>query len=292
MTDDSLSSTRDGDNDRWRHRLVAIVVAVMALGVFGSTRAAAQDNPASGSSCAGGPPGVGGFRIRRAGASAAVLEATQEQTTIAAQFIGQQNWNVGSDASPTCGWNHQRTVADISASYDGKKSASGVLTVTRNYGGRFQHMMFLKSNASFAYGTADFYSNNSLGIELTQSYAGGWGYARGAFEVEADVRFITDKYLPQGDTQHLLGLGLGGRYDFSLDQLLAAADLSVAATVVPVLNQSEAWRANSTLQLFLPFNAGVWGLTLGAQDNYLRSAPSGFRRNYFKTTIGLAYSPK
>jgi hypothetical protein len=152
--------------------------------------------------------------------------------------------------------------------------------------------MFLKSNASFAYATADLYSNNSLGIKLTQSYGGGLGYARGPFEVEGDLRFINERYLPPGNGEHLVGLGLGGRYDFLLEELLPAADLTVAATFVPVLNQSESWQANSTVELFLPFKSGTWGVTFGAQDNYIRNAPTGFRRNYFKTAVGLAYATK
>jgi uncharacterized protein DUF481 len=264
---------------------------VIALGLLFASAVHAQ-TPSSSGGCAGSPAGLDGFKLAKAGASVAVLQATQEQRTVSSQLLALYNWNASSNGAPTCGWPRQRSIVDLNASYDSKKSASGSLNITRNYSGKLQQQFFLASNASFAYALADLYSNNSLGIHLTQSYGGGVGYARGPFELDGDLRYIDENYLPAGDTHHLVGAGLSGRYDFSLDALLSAANLTATITAVPVFNESDAWFGDATIGLFLPFNGGVWGVTVIAEDNYVRNAPAGFRRNYFKATIGLAYSAK
>lgn len=267
-----------------------LLVSTLGL-LFASAVHAQTPNPSSG--CAGGSVGVDGFKLAKAGASVAVLQATQEQRTVSSQLLALYNWHTTSNGTSTCGWPRQRSVADLNASYDSKRSASSApQNITRNYSGKFQQQVFLASNASFAYARADLYSNNSLGVHLTQSYGGGVGYARGPFEVDGDLRYIDENFLPAGDTHHLVGAGLSGRYDLSLDALLAGANLAATITAVPVFNESDAWFGNATIGLLLPFNGGAWGVTVIAEDNYVRNAPAGFRRNYFKTTIGLAYSPK
>jgi hypothetical protein len=270
---------------------IKTVFATVA-GLLLASAAAAQATNAS-SECPGGLIGADGFRLAKLGASVAILQATQEQRTVASQLLAVDNWNATSaNGASTCGWPRERTIADLNASYDAKRSASGALNITRNYSAKFQQQMFLASNASFAYALADLYSNNSLGIHLTQSYGAGVGYARGAFELDGDLRYVNENYLPAGDTHHLVGAGLTGRYDLSLDAIVRAADLTAALTAVPIFNEANAWFTNATVAVVLPLNAGAWGVTVAAQDNYVRNAPVGFRRNYFKTTIGFVYSPK
>src|SRR4051812_38987984 len=120
---------------------------VGALGLLFVTAAHAQP-PTPSSGCAGGSVGVDGFRLAKAVASVAVLQATQEQRTISSQVLALYNWNATSNGRSTCGWPRQRSVADLNASYDSKQSASTApVNITRNYSGKFQQQVFLASNA-------------------------------------------------------------------------------------------------------------------------------------------------
>ena len=272
---------------RWRP-ITLIGLAVLLMTPLAVT---AQNAPAA-DECAGGPPGPPGFLLQKAGISASLMAATQDQTTLQGQLITVEHWNVGSDAMPACGRGYQRTLQDVSVSYDGKRSAAGVMSITRNYGAMIQHMFFLTSNASYAYVLGDLYHNNSLGMELRQAYGAGAGYARQAFEVNADLRFLHEQFLSVEEPARLVGIGLGARYSIDLARLVPGGELALAVHAVPVLNEKDAWLADGTAQLLLPFNDGRWGLTISAQNNYLRNAPPAFKRNYFKTTVGLTYTRK
>jgi len=246
------------------------------------------------SSCPGGPPGAAGFRIAKASAGLALQDATQDQHAISAQFIPLYNWNVGTVEAPACGWGYQRLRIDSATSYDDKRTAGGALNVTRNHRIFAQHMIFLTSNALFAYVSGDLTHNSSLGVRFSQAYAGGFGYARNAYEVGADVRVIRENLYGIAEKANLVGIGLSGRYEFPLDVMLAGATITLTDVAVPVINQADAWMNNAAVDMTLPFTTkkSTWGVSLILEENYLRNAPPKFKRNYFRTSVNLAYSSK
>jgi hypothetical protein len=281
-----LKTRRSHRARRLRHSIFALLAWYSVT----AGAANAQTTAATSGSCPGGTPAPAG--LMKATVTGSLLAATQSQQTLAGSLFAQQSWNVGSAAEPSCGWDYQLTRVDVSASYDGKKGATGPVNITRNHGALLQHLMFLKSNASFAYVFCDLYHNNSLGLELRQAYGGGVGYARDAYEAGVDLRFINEEFLPPDLEQQLVGIGLWGSYDISLDWLVPGGNLILSAKVVPVLDESNAWFGNSAADIELPFNSGVWALTVQINDNYMDNAPSGFKRNYFKAAVGLAYVRK
>jgi hypothetical protein len=268
--------------------IARLAFVCVALSLGDAWTAAAQN------ACPGGPPGPDGLVLKKVSAGITLLDATQEQRTFSASVIPLYDWNVGTPDAPSCGWPYQRTRMDLSASYDGKRNAAGALTVTRNHRLMVQHLMFLRSNAAYAYASGDLTHNNSLGVKFNQAYAGGVGYARSFYEVDADIRFIDENLYADGADARLVGLGLQGRIDIPLDFLLKEATVSVTEQAIPVFNKSDAWMNNAAIDVFLPFttNASTWGVTVSLQDNYLRNAPTGFKRSYFRTSLNLTYSRK
>jgi hypothetical protein len=247
------------------------------------TVASIPTGTAQSSTCSGGDPAPSGFLLAKFGISAAVLSATQHQQTYQGDVKIVQTWNSG------CGWPYQRTLIDLLPSYDEKWNPHATPVITRNFGANIQHMFFINSNAVYAYVTGNLYHNNSLGLYLRQSYGGGFGVVHGNLELDADVRFIGEHFYKPGVSATLAGTGLKGTYNIPLGS--KGPSLNLTEQFVPVFNQERAWFSNAYAGLNLPITP-KWSVTVAAYDNYLRNAPYTFRRNYLKSTIGIAYTPK
>jgi hypothetical protein len=249
--------------------------------LFGALLTAASI-PIGAAQCSGGDPAPSGFLLVKVGLSAAILSATQHAQTYQGDVKMAGTWNSG------CGWPYQRTLIDLTPSYDEKRNPHATPVITRNYGANIQHMFFLNSNAVYSYVTANLYHNNSLGLYLRQSYGGGFGVVHGNLELDADIRFIGQHFYSPGMSASLAGAGLKGSYNIPLSD---KATLTLTEQFVPVFNQERAWFSNAVGGLNVPITP-KWSFTVAAYDNYLRNAPSSFRRNYLKSTIGIAYTPK
>jgi hypothetical protein len=232
--------------------------------------------------CSGGDPAASGFLVAKIGLSAAILSATQHQQTYQGDLKMVGTWNSG------CGWPYQRTLIDILPSYDAKWNPHATPVITRNFSGNIQHMFFLNSNALYSYVTANLYHNNSLGVYLRQSYGGGFGVVHGNLELDADIRLIGEHFYSPGLSATLAGAGLKASYDLPIGDKAA---LTLMEQFVPVFNQERAWFSNAYAGLNVPITP-KWSFTVAAYDNYLRNAPPTFRRNYLKSTIGIAFKPK
>jgi Protein of unknown function, DUF481 len=259
-------------------RFLSQAVLSAALAVASAPTGSAQ-SPA----CAGGAPSPSGFLLAKVGLSAAILSATQHQQTYQGDVKMVETWNSG------CGWPYQRTLFDLLPSYDEKWNPHATPVITRNFGANVQHLFFINSNAFYAYVTGNLYHNNSLGLYLQQGYGGGFGVVHGNLELDADLRFIGEHFYTPGTSATLAGAGLKGSYNIPLGS--KGATLNLTEQFVPVFNQERAWYSNSYGGLNIPITPR-WAVTVTAYDNYLRNAPYTFRRNYLKSTIGIAYTPK
>ncbi len=248
------------------------------------------------------------FLVPKFSFSGAVIGGSQRQETVKGEALGLLNWTVSTPHDSRCSVSHQRTVIDLIPSYQETKKGGSSPTFIRNYGADVRHEVFLHSSDTFAYLDATLYHNNSLGMYLQQSYSGGFGVARGAFEADADMRFVGEHFYSPGINASLVGLGLSGLVDIPLTKKRAGVilpssggsvappkapparpTLTLRERIVPVLNQSKAWYSNSVAALNIPFN-DKWSFTVEAFDNYLRNAPYTFRRNYVQATAGITYS--
>lgn len=230
------------------------------------------------------------LKIAKLKISTGLLLSTQRQESYSGELDLVKGWH-----SDQKGWMHQRSLLLLSPSYDDKTSLKGA-NITHNYNGILQHTIFTSSENLYVPVMLNFYSNNSLGIYLQQTYAAGVGKTMGALEVNADLRFIGEHFYapaqpnPRAPSLGLVGTGLSERYDFSLSSLVPGAKLTETMEFVPVFNEKDAWQGHGIVELALPFTKQL-SVVLSAFDNYVENAPATFRKNYFKTSIGLQYTP-
>jgi hypothetical protein len=228
-----------------------------------------------------------GWHLAKVKIGFAVLGATQKDQTYngEADIIG--NWNAA-----TCGWPHQRTKVTLIPSYDDKRKNSlpGSANVTRYYSGTVQHLLFVDGNRTYLQVLGDFYHNNSLGIYFQQSYGAGVGTTIKNLELDADLRFVGQHFYSPGQSEGLIGTLLSERYYIPLSFIVPNASLSETGKVLPVFNASRAWQAHGIVELSIPFTPKI-AFTASAFDDYVDNAPAKFNKNYFKTTVGIAFSP-
>lgn len=235
--------------------------------------------------------------------SASLLESTQQQQTYNGELQLVKNWH-----SAKRNWSHQRSLLVLSPTYDDKNSTKGA-TVTHNYNGVFQHIVFSPKSSLYFPVLVNLYSNNSLGIYLQQAYGGGigktWDFGvdpnthepkKGSLELTGDLRFIGEHFYRPAKpaapipSLGLLASGLSERYGFPLTAFNAGAKISETIEFVPVFSQADAWQAHGIVEISVPFTKQL-SFVASAFDNYMQNTPPTFRKNYFKTTIGLQYSP-
>lgn len=235
---------------------------------------------------AGGTPSVG-WRLAKFKLNTAILVATQHQQTYGAELDLVRNWHPDQQ-----GWPHQRTLLQLIPNYDEKRKSKkpGSANITQDYFGKLQHLIFINSNNLYASSVADIYRNNSLGLYFQQAYGGGLGVIVHDIELNADLRFIGQHFYPPTPSQSLVGSQLSERYSFSLDFIRPHTTLNETAIVTPVFNVRRAWQTQAIIELVIPITAKL-GFSLSASDYYIENAPPAFRKNYFKTTLGLQFSP-
>jgi hypothetical protein len=240
------------------------------------------------SNCPGGLGGASGlvdFKI-----AASILSATQHQQTYNGEAKFVENW-----ASRACGWPHQRTLIQATPSYDSKKTNKPPANITRAYEFDFQHLAFLNNNRVWAAFNLALYHNNSLGIYLQQSYGLGMGVLLGPgsrpVELGADLRFVGEHFYSPGRSVGFLGARFLELYTVPLDFIRPGTRLVESLRYIPALTESKAWMLRGRVDLLIPISARWAFSATPVYDDYLRNAPYTFRRNYFKTQIGLQFSP-
>jgi hypothetical protein len=225
--------------------------------------------------------------IAKFAVNTALLEATQKQQTYGAELDLLRSWNAQSD-----GWPHQRTLIELIPNYnDTRKNAKvGSATVTQEYEGTVQHLLFLSSSNSYITLLADEYRNNSLGLYFQQSYGGGVGTIFHNVELNADLRFIGQHYYAPYSSTSLVGSELSERYKIPLNFLRVGASISETGIVIPVFNASKSWQAKAVVNLTIPLTKTL-SFTTNAGDYYVENTPDAYHKNYFKDSAGIQYTP-
>jgi Protein of unknown function, DUF481 len=232
--------------------------------------------------CPGGTSAIpSGWSLSKASVQANVLKATQSQQTYQGELVFVGNWNPGA-----CGYPHQRTLAEFLAGYDSKQGSKPGSIVNRSGDLRLQHLFFVPDNARFVSINADGYHNTSLGLYAQESIGLGVGTLIGSLELDADVRFVDERFYGPTESAKLFGTLLSERYSLPIGNAVVTETLQL----LPVFNKSNAWQARGILALAVPLSR-TFSLTVSAFDDYLDNAPSSFHKNYFKTTVGVQFSP-
>lgn len=232
-----------------------------------------------------------GFKVAKLKIAAAYTDTTQQQQTYSGELDVVRNWFPAEQ-----GWPHQRSLLTISPTYDDKRSSKpDSANITRNYNAIFQQTLFTVTDDWFVPVFGNLYHNNSLGMYLQQSYGAGIGHTMGALELDADLQFVGEHFYPSkgyppNKSLSLAGIGLQERYDLPLSFIHMGATFTEAIEFLPILNDGSAWQGHGIAEVSIPFTQQL-SFVLSAFDNYIENAPPTYRKNYFKTTMGIQYTP-
>jgi hypothetical protein len=148
----------------------------------------------------------------------------------------------------------------------------------------------------FGFGEADFEHNYSQGLDLQQTYNGGFGWtavktARQVLDLKASINYIRQKFLSgpsgiQAPSLSLVGSAFGEHYHRKLRHD-AVLDQNLSAT--PAWNNTKAYSAAFNTLVTVPVYKHLSGST-GITDTFLNNPPAGFKKNSFQFTLGLTYT--
>ena len=194
-------------------------------------------------------------------------------------------------AEPAESWLNPRNRTDIeySQSY-GEVTEPGVPTVkTSIYYASAQRDQYITPSL-FLFGQAVFNHNYSQGLDLQQTYMGGFGWTAindtiQVLDLKASVSFIHQDF-SVGPSEDLIGSVFAEHYSRKLPH---SAVLEERAYVAPAWNNTDAWSAYVSALLTLPVYKHLGG-SIGVIDSYLNNPPPSFKKNSVQFTLGLTYT--
>ncbi len=161
---------------------------------------------------------------------------------------------------------------------------------------------FLQQSHSFGtkrggvFGNVETFINTSLGVALQQSYGAGL-YSRNIiaspfeFKGSADIRYFNQRLYGAAKNLNLAGSRFEGQAIYRKMDPVEAGKVKylviAKAWVNPMWNNEQALQGYGTLQLGVPFGHFVCLSFSPVEDNYVRNAPGGHRKNYFSSSVGL-----
>jgi hypothetical protein len=145
----------------------------------------------------------------------------------------------------------------------------------------------------FGFGQAAFDHNYSQGLDLQQMYGGGLGWtayktAAAELDVKAAVSYIHQSFSGSGSNQSLIGSTFAEIYTHKFQHGIL---LNEQISATPAWNNTSAYFATGSVGLTLPVHKRL-SVALTSADTFLNDPPSGFRKNSFQFTAGLAYALK
>jgi hypothetical protein len=225
-------------------------------------------------------------------AGAAFTEATQKSETFTAALnmvrsVPDQSWL---DL-------RSRSIFNLDEAY-GKLSQPGTPTVKTSLYHIDAEQDYYFSRRLFLFGGAAFDHNFSQGLKLQQAYGGGLGFvAMKSDKEELDAK-VSGDYIRQSfeaqppavatASNSLFGTVFAETY---IRHLAHGILFNEQGTFTPAWNETKDYSAFANAGLTLPvFHR--FGVTLGAQDDFLNDPPPGLKKNSFQATLGATYSFK
>jgi hypothetical protein len=223
-------------------------------------------------------------------ADVSLVRATQNQTT----FTGGINLV---RAIPSVEWlpPRDRTLIDYNQAYGSTSqtiiAGQPTTTVKTNiFHADAERDQYLTPSV-YAFGGVAFDHNFSQGLDLQQQYGGGigWTAIRDAIQqldLRGDIHYEKQQFFDATLNQNLIGSTFGETYRRKLPRTIL---LNEFANISPAWNNTNAYSAHAGASLTFPVYKGI-GFNVGAIDDYLNNAPSGFKKNSFQFTTGLTYA--
>lgn len=227
------------------------------------------------------------FRGWKGGATAGIslTEATQKDQS----FTGALNLV---RTIPAVNWLdvRSRTVLDLNEAYS-KLSQPNTPDVKTSLLHAEAEQDWYLSPRLFVFGQAMWDHSYSQGLDLQQTYGGGFGWvalkrAKQELDFKASMDYIDYRFQNALLNKHLVGSIFGETY---VQTFVHGILFNEQAGFTPSWNDTSAYSAFASAALTFPVYHHL-GVTVGALDNFLNIPPPGFKKNSFQFTLGATYS--
>jgi len=173
------------------------------------------------------------------------------------------------------------------------------------FDGYFQQSRSLGTNNGGLYGKAEWFLNSALGMALQESFGAGY-YSRdkttGPFQFKwlADLRYFNERLYNNTTELTLVGSRFEGQLTYrkkdAADPTKTKYSLIVRSWVNPMWNNEDALQAFTTFQISVPFGRSFCINFSPIEDDYMRNAPVGKKKNYLASSLSLqvkrSYDPR
>ena len=216
---------------------------------------------------------------------ASLVEATQKSDT----FTGGFNFV---RAMPIVDWiaPRNRTQIEFSAAYGKVTQPNTPEVKTEIYHAHAERDEYISGNM-FLFGAMSFDHNFSQGLDLSQSYGGGFGWtvvrnAREELDLRGSITYVRQSFTNAASDQDLIGSTFGETYHRKFRHGIL---LNEQLTILPAWNNLNAYSGIGSIALTIPFYKRL-NFATGMVDNFLNNPPPGFKKNSFQFTLGVTYT--
>lgn len=141
------------------------------------------------------------------------------------------------------------------------------------------------------YGVGEWFLNTSLGMAAERSVGGGLlfpSFSSKSGNLYAntwlDFRYFNER-LYSGKKLNLAGAVVHGEVDYTPSN--ASWFITFGTAAKPMFNDFGASQVSGSFTFTLPISTHVCATLTPADDTYIGNSPTGFRRNYLKSSVGL-----
>ncbi len=133
--------------------------------------------------------------------------------------------------------------------------------------------------------------NSALGLDLQQTYGGGFGYSaiknpKQSLDVTVAIDSTQQQFQTAGSSQNLIGSTFANNYKYNLPRGLVLTEIS---SILPEWNNMDDYSANTDVGLALPVLKKL-AFSVEVIDSYLNDPPTGFQANSLQINTGLTYT--
>jgi uncharacterized protein DUF481 len=215
---------------------------------------------------------------------ASFVEATQNSRTVTdsialVKAIPDQDWLA----------RRNRTSFDFSSSYGLVSQPNTPTLKTSIYHADAERDEYF-SPAIFVFGQGQFDHNYSQGLDLQQTYVGGFGWSvfkkpNEGLDLKGGFSFIRQQFSGATSAKNLAASVFDEKY---IRKFFQGTTFTQEFSASPAWTQTKAISAFGGASLALPVYKR-FSFTVGAIDNFLNDPPPGFKRNSVQFTTGITY---
>jgi len=167
---------------------------------------------------------------------------------------------------------------------------------TDTFDGYFQQSRSLGGNRGGLYGRGEWFFNTALGIALQQSFGAGYyspAKEAGPFEFKwlADLRYSMERLYGTTRNLNLVGSRFEGQLTYrkkdAADPTKTKYSVISRSWINPMWNNQDTLQAFTTFQISIPFGRSFCFNFNPIEDDYVRNAPAGKKRNYLTSYVTL-----